>query len=352
MILSDLKEYDTVVLYGMGFNGKSVLSRIKNFTNNIICWDKKEIQCNGYKILKPPIDFNNIDNYGKYIIIITPTIPLYATEMLDNIPIECNAVLLSSFDEYKNGFQTGSDGVVFRKGYCPCCENDINFKDVTQVFNLKGIGSVEISDFACENCDSDSRQRGTIDALNTFFPDWRNKTIHESSPTNNRIKYMKSLTGGRYSYSYFFNDLPLGSYKDEARCENLEKLTFEDESINFIITTDVFEHINSPLLAFKEIGRVLKKGGAHIFTVPFYKAIKTEFRVKERNGVLHHLKKPIYHGDPISDEGSLVTVDWGYDIGKYIWESCGMETLEYKCYKPFCVNRFDEGQTVLICAKH
>lgn len=35
---------------------------------------------------------------------------------------------------------------------------------------------------------------------------------------------------------------------------------------------------------------------------------------------------PKYHGNPISDEGSLVTMDWGYDITKYIFDSCGLFT--------------------------
>lgn len=32
------------------------------------------------------------------------------------------------------------------------------------------------------------------------------------------------------------------------------------------------------------------------------------------------------HGNPISDEGSLVTIDWGYDICRHIFEASGLFT--------------------------
>ena len=44
-------------------------------------------------------------------------------------------------------------------------------------------------------------------------------------------------------------------------------MTFENESFDLFITQDVFEHVMTPNKAFKEIERVLKPGGAHVFTV-------------------------------------------------------------------------------------
>jgi hypothetical protein len=42
--------------------------------------------------------------------------------------------------------------------------------------------------------------------------------------------------------------------------------------------------------------------------------------------VISHLEPPVYHGNPISEEGSLVTVDWGYDICRHIFDACGLFT--------------------------
>ena len=49
------------------------------------------------------------------------------------------------------------------------------------------------------------------------------------------------------------------------RCENLEELTFDDNTFDLVITQDVLEHVLNPGKAFKEICRVLKPGGAHKF---------------------------------------------------------------------------------------
>ncbi|MGQ0519368.1 class I SAM-dependent methyltransferase, partial [Bacillus sp. D-CC] len=50
------------------------------------------------------------------------------------------------------------------------------------------------------------------------------------------------------------------------RCENLEDMTFQNESFDLFITQDVFEHVMEPKKAFKEIERVLKPGGALLYT--------------------------------------------------------------------------------------
>jgi len=103
------------------------------------------------------------------------------------------------------------------------------------------------------------------------------------------------------------------------------------KSFDIFITQDVFEHIYNPFKAFDEIARVLKPGGAHIFTVPWYKKNKrTVKRIKmDRRGRVIHLQPPIYHGNPIDDKGSLVTYDWGRDIFEIIYRTSKMHTLVY-----------------------
>ncbi len=89
------------------------------------------------------------------------------------------------------------------------------------------------------------------------------------------------------------------------------------------------EHVFQPAHAFKEIGRVLKPGGAHIFTVPIVNKVKpSEPRaVMNADGSITHLKPAEYHGNPVDPEGSLVTIDWGYDIVGFIYQSSGMSSV-------------------------
>lgn len=109
MQLTDLRNYDMVILYGMGFNGKSVLNRIRGFVPNIICWDRNQDEYDGYQVTPPPVDCSFLASCGKYLIIVTPTIPEYTAEMVDSIPDGCNVATLYSFEEFKDGVHTNCD---------------------------------------------------------------------------------------------------------------------------------------------------------------------------------------------------------------------------------------------------
>jgi SAM-dependent methyltransferase len=114
-----------------------------------------------------------------------------------------------------------------------------------------------------------------------------------------------------------------------VRSENLEKLSFPDESIDLHLTQDVFEHLFDPAAAFREIARTLRPGGAHVFTTPLEnKAAATEFcaRRTPEGQVVQLIEPAQYHGNPVSPEGSLLTVRWGYDITQYIFDATGLTT--------------------------
>jgi SAM-dependent methyltransferase len=164
--------------------------------------------------------------------------------------------------------------------------------------------------------------------IETYFPNWRSLAIHESSPGNRGASKRLFQEVSQYIPSQCFPDQKPGSIVGKFRCENLEALTFADESIDVHVTQDVLEHVFHPSKVFGEIARTLKPGGAHIFTVPIvnkYKPSKLRARVSD-DGQISHLEPPVYHGNPISDQGSLVTVDWGFDICRHIFESCGLFT--------------------------
>ncbi len=79
---------------------------------------------------------------------------------------------------------------------------------------------------------------------------------------------------------YFPNET-LGQSVAGFRNENLEAQTFNDSEFDIVITQDVFEHLENPEKAAKEIARTLKKGGFHIFTVPLINT-KRAFRVLKK----------------------------------------------------------------------
>src|SRR5437899_1893146 len=97
-------------------------------------------------------------------------------------------------------------------GYCPICEQNAEFV-VT--------GEWLRDCYLCSRCGTAPRQRALVEILQLVEPQWRNKAIHESSPT---LRFFEENCP-KYTKSYYFEGVPLGSMKDEQRCESLEHLT-------------------------------------------------------------------------------------------------------------------------------
>ena len=107
------------------------------------------------------------------------------------------------------------------------------------------------------------------------------------------------------------------------RSEDIEALTFPDQSLDLHVHLDVMEHVNRPDRALREMCRTLRPGGMAIFTTPFYPGLEKTLRraIRFEDGI-EHLGAPEYHGNPISDEGALVTFHYGRDLNTLMrmWE--------------------------------
>lgn len=204
------------------------------------------------------------------------------------------------------------------RGHCPTCDTDTRF--IAHESWLR-------DHFLCMNCRSIPRERALMAVIESHFQDWRDLKIHESSPID-RGASLRLRTAAGYVASQFFPDQPAGAMVGRYRCENLEALSFPDESIDLHVSQDVMEHVFRPDKVFREVARTLKPGGAHVFTVPLVnKHRSTRVRAAvSANGQVQHFAPAAYHGNPISEQGSLVTMDWGYDIGRHIFEACGLYT--------------------------
>jgi len=100
-----------------------------------------------------------------------------------------------------------------------------------------------------------------------------------------------------------------------VRHEDVEALSFPDNSLDLIVSNDVFEHVPHPDKAFSECARVLKPGGVLLATIPFHAAENTSVtRAQLTDGRLEQLLPAAYHGNPVSADGSLVFTDFGWDM--------------------------------------
>ena len=92
-------------------------------------------------------------------------------------------------------------------------------------------------------------------------------------------------------------------------------LSFDDDSLDLIVSSDVFEHVPDPYKAFAECARVLRPGGVMLVSIPFHSGSDSSvIRAEWGQDGPRHLLPPVYHGNPISAEGSLVYTDFGWDV--------------------------------------
>lgn len=206
-------------------------------------------------------------------------------------------------------------------GVCPICEKSVRFY---------AKGPWYRDQLLCGSCGSLPRERALMRVLKTLYPEWRALSIHESSPGGRGASAKLRRECSCYLASQYDPAIPFGSAHpgDGYQSEDLERQTLPNEAFDIVVTQDVFEHLFHPDRAIQEITRTLRPGGAHIMTVPIVNKLKPSRRRASFVGeqVIHHLE-PQYHGNPMSSDGSLVTVDWGYDIADYLTHHSGLPTM-------------------------
>lgn len=98
--------------------------------------------------------------------------------------------------------------------------------------------------------------------------------------------------------------------------EDLQALSFPNDTFDLVLSNDVFEHLPDLDQALREMSRVLNDAGVLIANFPFlFQRDEGIVKAKLVRGKLKHLTEPEYHGNPMRpDEGSLVFELPAWDI--------------------------------------
>jgi SAM-dependent methyltransferase len=126
-----------------------------------------------------------------------------------------------------------------------------------------------------------------------------------------------------------------GAVIDGVLHQDLQGLSFEDEQFDLVVTTDVLEHVPDPYRAHREILRVLRPGGRHVFTVPYDESSEADDvrAVLEADGSVAHLAPPQYHLDPLRPEGVLVFTIFGRSMAGTL-RGLGFEVTVHRPHRP------------------
>lgn len=184
--------------------------------------------------------------------------------------------------------------------------------------------------FSCPMCDLNNRQRSSMKIFLDKIKNKKNKSIflyEQITPYFNVLS--KNVSNNNIIGSEFLGyQHKSGDVINGVRNEDGMNLSLKDNSVDYVISNDVFEHIPDINKTFSEASRVLKSGGELIFTIPFhYDKDKTITRAIFKNNEIKNILPPIYHGNPVDIEGgSLCFHDFGWDILDII-KSCGFSDV-------------------------
>jgi SAM-dependent methyltransferase len=180
--------------------------------------------------------------------------------------------------------------------------------------------------YRCSACGSSNRYRGQADALLQLFgaecasvrelavsERFAQLRIYEPGINSPFRRYCSHIAD--YETSFYWPDVEPGASRDGVQCQDLEGLTFADQSFDLLISSDILEHVRRPWVAFEETFRVLACGGVHVFSVPAQEPMreKTHYRVDTTGDDDVLLDEAVYHGNGIGGR-SLVYVDYGRDL--------------------------------------
>jgi ubiquinone/menaquinone biosynthesis C-methylase UbiE len=137
-----------------------------------------------------------------------------------------------------------------------------------------------------------------------------------------------------------------GEIINGIRHEDVEALSFSDNSLDLIVSNDVFEHVPNIENAFRECLRVLVPGGTLLSTFPFHCGDDfSVLRAEIKNNNIVNLQPEMYHGNPVSEKGSLVFHDFGWDLFPRLKE-IGFSQISIEVYSSAEFAHLGGGQVI------
>ena len=167
------------------------------------------------------------------------------------------------------------------------------------------------------SCGLTNRLRATLHIMQQELRPARSAHIYLTEQSTPLYAWFTEHHENVHGSEYFGNAHAGGTTVNGYRHEDVQSLTFPDETFDLIISLEVLEHVPFPDCAFREFRRCLRDGGAALITAPFRdRSAHDEIRARlAETGEIEHLMEPEYHGNPIDPEGGALCFRYfGWDM--------------------------------------
>ncbi|HUF54168.1 MAG TPA: class I SAM-dependent methyltransferase [Dehalococcoidia bacterium] len=228
------------------------------------------------------------------------------------------------------------EGGVLHDGECNICGSRQGFCYTTANHPREG--------YHCLDCGSSARDRQLIKTLGLALgmsgplESWPRQALTLLETSGYRA------TPSRLNAKFRYINLMYESMGiDNCVQGNLSCLGLGDDSLDILLTSDVFEHVREDEPAWREVYRVLKPGGYVLLQVPALgEFATTQVRVELRGDEDVFLMEPEYHA-----ENTLVYRNYGNDLIESL-RKLGFAVVAMRWRDPaHCISE----QTIAVCQK-
>lgn len=203
--------------------------------------------------------------------------------------------------------------LIVLQGKCGFCGSEQGFYTFFSLENSAKFNNRE--NMYCLECGECSRKRIILELMKKIEMQKGNNLDVYIYEENEFTKKIRSIFPNTIGSEWLGANIKSGTIINGIRHEDSHCLSFEDSSFDLVVSCDVFEHVNDYKKTFQEVARVLKRKGLLIFTIPFFDdRDEITQRADISDGNIVYYEKPLYHGNPISEDGSLVFWDYGWKL--------------------------------------